>query len=74
MNTGAADTDPICGSLTGPMRYDADFVPAQRSLAEPYRFGCYEAALRSWIATVAIVEVGYVGESEEYAVELSARD
>jgi len=56
------------------MGYDADFVPAQRSLAEPYRFGCYEAALRSWIATVAIVEVGYVGESEEYAVELSARD
>jgi hypothetical protein len=56
------------------MRYDADFVPAQRSLAEPYGFDCYEAALRSWIATVAIVEVGYVGEWEEYAAELSARD
>jgi hypothetical protein len=43
------------------MTYD-DFVAAQRALADEYSFGYYEAALRSWIATVAIVEVGYVGE------------
>jgi hypothetical protein len=56
------------------MTYDDDFVPAQRALADEYSFGYYEAALRSWIATVAIVEVGYVGEWEEYTNELTARD
>jgi hypothetical protein len=50
----------VCASLH-PMTYD-DFVAAQRALADEYSFGYYEAALRSWIATVAIVEVGYVGE------------
>jgi hypothetical protein len=56
------------------MRYADDFVLAQRALAEPYGFDCYESALRNWIATVAIVEVGYVGEWEEYTHELTARD
>jgi hypothetical protein len=56
------------------MTYDDDFVPAQRALADEYSFGYYGAALRSWIATVAIVEVGYVGEWEEYTNELTARD
>lgn len=51
-----------------------DFVAAQRALTEDYGFDSYEAALRSWIATVAIVEVGYLGEWEEYALELTARD
>jgi hypothetical protein len=51
-----------------------DFVRAQRALAGEWGFRCYEDALRSWIATVAIVEVGYVGEWEEYAHELVARD
>jgi hypothetical protein len=37
-------------------------------------FGSFEEALRSWIATVAIIEVGYVGVWEEYAHELMARD
>jgi hypothetical protein len=55
------------------MKYADDFVPAQRAIAEPYGFDCYESALRSWIATVAIVEVGYVGEWEEYTHELMAR-
>jgi hypothetical protein len=54
-------------------RWD-DFIAAQRALAEDWGFDCYEAALRSWIATVAIVEVGYVGEWEEYTHELMARD
>src|SRR5882762_11612213 len=56
------------------MRYGDDFISAQRALAEDWGFDCYEAGLRSWIATVAIVEVGYVGEWEEYAHELMARD
>ena len=47
---------------------------AQRELAETWSFRCYGDALRSWIATVAIVEVEYVGEWEEYANELTARD
>jgi hypothetical protein len=51
-----------------------DFVAAQRALKENWGFECYHDALRSWIATVAIVEVGYVGEWEEYANELMARD
>jgi hypothetical protein len=55
-------------------RYAGDFVAAQRALAEAYGFGSYEAALCSWIATVAVVEVGYVGEWEEYALELTTRD
>src|SRR5204863_4777321 len=62
-----------CASLH-PITYDDDFVPAQRALADEYGFACYEAALRSWIATVAIIEVGYVGEWEEYTNELTARD
>src|SRR2546428_12963261 len=56
------------------MRKADDFVAAQRELANDWGFGCYEDALRSWIATVAIVEVGYVGEWEEYVHELMARD
>ena len=51
-----------------------EFIDAQRALAADWRFGCYEDALRSWIATVAIIEVGYVGEWEEYVHELMARD
>jgi hypothetical protein len=50
------------------------FVRAQRELANDWGFRCFEDALRSWIATVAIVEVEYVGEWEEYANELTARD
>src|SRR6266545_5952632 len=42
------------------MRWGEDSIAAQRALAEDYGFASYEAALRSWIATVAIVEVGYV--------------
>jgi hypothetical protein len=56
------------------VRKGDDFIAAQRALAEDYGFACYEDALRSWIATVAIVEVGYVGEWEEYVHELMARD
>jgi hypothetical protein len=51
-----------------------DFVAAQRALAEDYGFDSFNEALRSWIATVAIVEVGYEGEWEEYVHELGARD
>jgi hypothetical protein len=54
--------------------YGDDFVEAQRALANEYGFPCYEDALRSWIATVATVEAGYVGEWEEYVHELMARD
>jgi hypothetical protein len=50
------------------------FVAAQRELQADWGYRCYEEALRSWIATVAIVEVGYAGEWEEYANELMARD
>jgi len=56
------------------MAKGTDFVAAQRTLASEWGFESYEAALRSWIATVAIVEVGYVGEWEEYTHELMARD
>ena len=56
------------------MRYGDDFVAAQRALIGDYGITSYREALRRWIATVAIVEVGYVGEWEEYASELSARD
>jgi hypothetical protein len=51
-----------------------EFIVAQTALAADWGFDCYATALRSWIATVAIVEVGYVGEWEEYAHELTARD
>jgi len=51
-----------------------EFIAAQRALKDKFGFESYEAGLRSWIATVAIVEVGYVGEWEEYAFELAARD
>jgi hypothetical protein len=51
-----------------------DFVRAQRELAEDWGFSSFEEALRSWIATVAIIEVEYVGEWEEYTHELMARD
>lgn len=56
------------------MRKGEDFVSAQRTLAEDWGFRSYRDALRSWIATVAIVGVGYVGEWEEYTNELTARD
>jgi hypothetical protein len=58
------------------VRYGDDFVAAQRALNEEsgLAFASYESALRSWIATVAIIEVGYVGEWEEYTHELMARD
>ncbi len=61
------------------MTSDADweldpFVAAQRALAEEWGFESFDAGLRSWIATVAIVETGYVGEWDEYANELMARD
>ena len=49
-------------------------MAAQRALAKDWGFRSFNEALRSWIATVAIVEVGYVGESEEYVHELGARD
>lgn len=51
-----------------------EFVIAQRALTGEWGFRSYREALRSWIATVAIVEVEYVGEGEEFAAELSARD
>jgi hypothetical protein len=51
-----------------------DFVAAQRALGGEWGFASFREALRSWIATVAIVEVGYVGEWEEYTHELMARD
>jgi hypothetical protein len=54
--------------------YSDAFVQAQRDLASDWGFACFRDALRSWIATVAIVEVGYVGEWERYAHELAARD
>jgi hypothetical protein len=56
------------------VRYGDDFVAAQRALVEEYGFASYTEGLRSWIATVALVEVGYVGEWEKYAHELMARD
>jgi hypothetical protein len=56
------------------VRYGGDFVAAQRRLKPEWSFDSYRAALRSWIATVAVVEVGYVGECEEYANELMSRD
>jgi hypothetical protein len=49
-------------------------VAAQRALAEDYGFNSFNEALRSWIATVAVIEVGYEGEWEEYTHELLARD
>ena len=49
-------------------------MAAQKALAEDWGFRSFNDALRSWIATVAIVEVGYVGEWEEYTHELMARD
>jgi hypothetical protein len=55
------------------MRYGDDFVAAQRTFIGDYGITSYREALRRWIATVAIVEVDYVGEWE-YASELSARD
>jgi hypothetical protein len=56
------------------VRKAEDFVNAQRALAESWGFESYRQALRSWIATVAIVEVGYVGEWEAYSLDLLARD
>jgi hypothetical protein len=50
------------------------FVQAQRDLREDWGFESFEDALRSWIATVAITEVEYVGEREEWVHELMARD
>jgi hypothetical protein len=52
------------------------FVAACRELkSRGWSFASYNAALRSWIATMAIIEVGYDGEGEEYeALELAARD
>jgi hypothetical protein len=59
----------------GQMIADGDeFVRAQRELADDWGFESFEQALRSWIASVAIIEVGYVGVWEEYAHELMARD
>lgn len=51
-----------------------DFMRAQRELAHEWGFRSFEDALRSWIATVAIIEVEYVGEWEEYTHELMARE
>jgi hypothetical protein len=57
------------------VRFDDDFVAAQRDLVEDFGFASYHAALRSWIATVAIVEVGYGADWEEYVLlDLPARD
>jgi len=39
-----------------------------------WAFRSFNDALRSWIATVALVEIGYEGEWEEYTNELTARD
>jgi hypothetical protein len=50
------------------------FVAAQRELKEDWGLRSYEEALRSWIATVAIIEVEYVGEWEDFAHELIARE
>jgi hypothetical protein len=44
-----------------------------REMKEEWGFRSFEQALRSWIATVAIVEVGYYGEGAEYVHELWAR-
>ena len=52
----------------------SEVVRAQRELEADWGFRSFEEALRSWIATVAIVEVEYVGEWEEYTHELMARD
>src|SRR5207302_11473114 len=58
---------------SAPTSHDA-FVQAQRDLAEEWAFRSFNDALRSWIATVALVEIGYEGEWEEYTNELTARD
>jgi hypothetical protein len=49
-------------------------VAAQRALREDWGFDSFKDGLRSWIATVAITEVGFVGEWEEWLNELSARE
>jgi hypothetical protein len=50
------------------------FVAAQRALRGSWGFESFTEGLRSWIATVALAEVGYVGEWEEWAHELMARE
>jgi hypothetical protein len=55
-------------------RSDNQFIQAQRDLRDDWSFESFEQALRSWIATVAIAEVEYVGEWEEWIFELMARD
>jgi hypothetical protein len=45
-----------------------------RAMQEDWGFACFEDALRSWIATVAITEVGFEGVAEEWWNELTARD
>ena len=52
----------------------SEFIQAQRELTEVFGFKCFNDALRSWIATVAIVEVEFVGEWEDYTNELMARE
>jgi hypothetical protein len=51
-----------------------EFVRARRELEDEWGFQSFHDALRSWIATVAIIEVEYVGEWEEYTHDLMARD
>jgi hypothetical protein len=50
------------------------FGAAQKALRESWGFESFKDGLRSWIATVAVTEVGYVGEWEEWADELWARE
>jgi hypothetical protein len=45
-----------------------------RAMREDWRFASFNEALRSWIATVAITEVGFEGVSEDWWFELLARD
>ena len=47
---------------------------AVKSMGKDRGFRSFEEALRSWIATVAITEVGFEGGGEKWTQELIARD
>jgi hypothetical protein len=74
VNTGPSRACAPLRCNAEPVSDRDSFVEAQRALGEESGFRSFKEALRSWIATVAIMEVGYVGEWEEYTNELMARE
>lgn len=56
------------------MNHFREILEVQRRIEPEWGFRSLDDAIRSWVATVALVESGFNDDLEEYALQLHMRD